>query len=89
MSSGPTKISTVSDDFRYLEEVLVRVYYTEFQEIILIQFSLEAGTSVTGRLGGFGIRAIGCHRCGPRGRFIEVGVQEAAFSFLVGIDLNS
>ncbi len=74
MSSGPTKISTVSDDFRYLEEVLVCVYCKESKSNILVEFSLETEASVTGRPGSFGIRAIGCHSCGLRGTFIEVGV---------------
>jgi hypothetical protein len=81
----------VSDDLRYLEDVLVRVYCKESKRNILIEFSLETETSVTARLDAFGIRVRSCHSCGLRCRVIEVEVvvvQEAAFSFLVGINLN-
>ena len=79
----------MSNDLRYLEDVLVRVYYKESKRNILIEFSLETETSVTARLGGFGFRVRSCHSCGLRGKVLEVEVvQEAAFSFLVGINLN-
>ena len=88
-SSGPTNISTVPDDLRYLKEVLVSVYCRDFKGHILVEFSLATEASGIGRLSGFGIRVRSCHICGLRCRVIEVEVvQEAAFSFLVGINLN-
>jgi hypothetical protein len=59
----------------------------KFRGYVLIEFSLETGAWDIARFGGFSIRDVGCHSYGLRGGVIGVEVQEAAFPFLVGIDL--